>query len=89
MLGRNKMAYHLSSYLVPIITRPQIAPRPIHTTHFPSILLHLPTARALAKSVSERGGGLKSVEAMALAHEGGLIEVRARAHDGEAQSRLR
>ncbi|KAF5833863.1 hypothetical protein DUNSADRAFT_9698 [Dunaliella salina] len=35
----------------------------------------LQLAKVLAKGVSERGGGLKLVESMALAHEDGIVEV--------------
>lgn len=35
----------------------------------------LPAAKRLARGVSERGGGLRLVESMALAHADGVVEV--------------
>lgn len=37
--------------------------------------IDLAAARRVARAVSERGGGLAGVEAMALAHQGGVVEV--------------
>ncbi|KAG2435567.1 hypothetical protein HYH02_011861 [Chlamydomonas schloesseri] len=44
----------------------------------------LPTARKLAKAISERGGGLPGVQAMALQHADGLVEVACNLLDAAA-----
>lgn len=41
----------------------------------PIFSTNIATVRKIAKHVSERGGGLPSVQAMALAHNEGVIEV--------------